>query len=255
MIHEAFVEEVLLTYKKTNNGTKYDTMVNEIKSQIISKQYSNLPNTLPKIKISVSYDMGWSKRGCGKVYNSLSGHAFIIGCRSGKALRCGVLQKQCSTCNSYRKRDLPIPNHPCNINHDGSSGSMETLLCKDLIEEICEETIGRVMVGQVVSDDDSTLRSVCSSHSKGGKLYDGVDEPEFLADPAHRTKVMAKPIFALVKKTRKQDEVKKVDALRLKKYISCYINQYWNGDFDYFVSNAMAPVEHLFDNHAFCDNS
>ena len=84
---------------------------------------------------------------------------------------------------------------------------METLLCKDLIEEICEETIGRVMVGQVVSDDDSTLRSVCSSHSKGGKLHEGVDEPDFLADPAHHTKVMVKPVFALVKKTRKQDEV------------------------------------------------
>ena len=66
---------------------------------------------------------------------------------------------------------------------------------------------------------------------------------------------MVKPVFGLVKKTRKQDEVKRVDALRLKKYVSCYINQYRNGDFDYFVSNAMTPVEHLFDNHAFCDKS
>ena len=132
---------------------------------------------------------------------------------------------------------------------------MEALLCKELLEDICHETIGRVMVGQIVSDDDTTLRSVCSSSSNGGKLSDEVEEPDFLADPAHRTKVMVKPVFALVKKTRKQDEVKKVDALRLKKYISCYINQYRNGDFNYFVKNAMAPVEHLFDNHEFCDKS
>ena len=165
--------------------------------------------------------MGWSKRGYGKVYNSLSDHAFVIGCRSGKVLRCGVLQKQCSTCNSYRKRDLPVPDHPCNINHDRSSGSMEALLCKDLIEEITTETIGRVMVGQVVSDDDSTLRSVCSSHLKGGKKND-VEEPELLTDPVDRTTVMVKPVFGLVKKTRKQDEVKKLTRCVSKIYILLY---------------------------------
>jgi len=28
---------------------------------------------------TVSYDMGWSKRSTGKVYDSLSGHGFLIG--------------------------------------------------------------------------------------------------------------------------------------------------------------------------------
>ena len=60
-------------------------------TRCLLKQYTNLPNALPKIPISVSYDMGWSKRRCGKVYNSLSGHAFVIGCRTGKVLRSGVL--------------------------------------------------------------------------------------------------------------------------------------------------------------------
>ena len=145
-----------------------------------------------------------------KDYNSLSGHAFVIGCRTGKVLRCGVLQKQCSTCNSYRKRDLPIPDHEYNINDDGSSGRMEALLCKELIEDISTQIIGRVLVGQVVSGDDSILRSVCASRTKGGKLGDKVDEPEFLADPAHRTKATVKPVFGLVKRKKKQDEVKKL---------------------------------------------
>ena len=78
------------------------------------------------------------------------------------------------------------------------------------------------MVGQVVSDDDSTLRSVCSSYAKGGKLRDGVEEPEFLTDPAHRTKVMVKPVFGLVKKPKKQDEVKKLTRCVLKIYQLLY---------------------------------
>ena len=65
-------------------------------------------------------------------------------------------------------------------------------------------------MSQVVSDDDSTLRSVCASRTKGGKLGDKVDEPEFLADPAHRTKATVKPVFGLVKRKKKQDEVKKL---------------------------------------------
>ena len=51
MIHDPFVEEVPLTYKENSCATLYDSMLNDIKQQISSKQYSNLPHTLPKIKI------------------------------------------------------------------------------------------------------------------------------------------------------------------------------------------------------------
>ena len=106
-----------------------------------------------------------------------------------------------------------------------------------------------------MTDDDSTLRDHCSSAENGGKLRPGMGQPKFLADPTHRTKVMSRPIFNLVQGTKNPDEIKMIDALRLKKYISCYILQNRNGDFDKFVANAKAPVEHLFDNHEFCDES
>jgi len=38
------------------------------------------------ISIIVSYDMGWSKRGNGRSYDSLNGYATIIGFLSGKIL-------------------------------------------------------------------------------------------------------------------------------------------------------------------------
>ena len=43
--------------------------------------------------------------------------------------------------------------------------------------------------------------------------------------------------------------MKQIDTLKLIKYITCYIAQYRQGDFDYFVKNALAPLEHLFDPH------
>ena len=78
---------------------------------------------------------------------------------------------------------------------------------------------------------------------------------EVFADPSHRTKVMAKPIFNMVSSTKNLDEIKMIDVLRFKKYISYYIIHNRNGDFSKFVSNAKAPVEHLFDNREFCDES
>ena len=35
-----------------------------------------------KVKLTVTYDMGWQNRSSGRIYDSSSGHAFIIGGRS-----------------------------------------------------------------------------------------------------------------------------------------------------------------------------
>ena len=115
-----------------------------------------------------------------------------------------------------KKRDLPIPDHECNSNHSGISGSMEALLYRHMLEALYDTTASKIYVGDIVSDNDSTLRKHCSSVSKGGKLKEEVCEPKFLADPSHRTKVTVKPVFNLVTKTKKLDEVKMIDALRLK---------------------------------------
>ena len=41
--------------------------------------------------------------------------------------------------------------------------------------------------------------------------------------------------------------------MRIKKHTSCYIMQNREGEFKKFVKNALAPLEHVFNNHAFCD--
>ena len=59
----------------------------------------------------------------------------------------------------------------------------------------------------------------------------------------------------MVSITKNPDEIKNIEALRLKKYTGCYISKNRTGDFEQFVRNAKAPIEHLFGNHQFCDKS
>ena len=74
---------------------------------------------------------------------------------------------------------------------------METELALGLATELHSLSRGRVFLHTIVSDDDSTMRSLLK-HKKvdlKGKLPEDIPEPIFLADPSHRVKVMAKPFF------------------------------------------------------------
>ena len=102
------------------------------------------------------------------------------------------------------------------MNHDGSSESMESLLGLQLVQSIANEWKGRVHIAEVISNDDSKLRSKLQHISNGGLLSEDTPEPAFICDPGHRTKVMAKKIFAMVKNNKDIKSVKKIDALRLK---------------------------------------
>ena len=108
-----------------------------------------------------------------------------------------VKSKKCTKCASaINKKRQPKP-HFCTVNHEGSSGAMEAELALDLVTEMHTVSQGRVFIHTIVSDDDSTMRSLLK-HKKinsKGKLPEAIPEPIFMADPSHRVKVMAKPFF------------------------------------------------------------
>ena len=177
-----------------------------------------IPERIKKLPIVASYDMGWNKRSTGRVYDSLSGHAFLIGCRSGCVISFGVCAKKCAKCGRAKRFGIDPPEHDCTINHEGSSGSMEAKLALRLTEEIYRKKNGRVYLQKIVSDDDSTMRSLLR-HQKNndkGKLPIDIPEPLFLADPGHRIKVMSKPFFKMVTTTKDPSTCKMIDALRIK---------------------------------------
>ena len=129
------------------------------------------------------------------MYDSLSGHGFLIGCRSGKVVEFGVLKKKCFTCEKHNTTQQNIPEHRCNVNHVGSSGSMESTLALRIVEGLHKSTKKKAYVQKLVTDDDSTMRSNLCHNDKKAKLNVSVPEPAFLADPGHRVKVMVKGIF------------------------------------------------------------
>lgn len=71
---------------------------------------------IKKIGISVSYDMGWQKHSTRKVFDSISGHAFMIGCRTGKIINYDVRQTNCKKCVVQNKNGTSPSSHECIVN-------------------------------------------------------------------------------------------------------------------------------------------
>ena len=166
------------------------------------------------------------------------------------------VQKKCVKCGRAKRLGIDPPEHDCTINHEGSSGSMEAKLALRLTEEIYRKKNGRVYLQKIVSDDDSTMRSLLR-HQKNndkGKLPIDIPEPLFLADPGHRIKVMSKPFFKMVTTTKDPSTCKMIDDLSIKKYLGCFIYKNRTLPLCEFVNKARAPVEHLFNNHEWCDS-
>ena len=89
-----------------------------------------------------------------------------------------------------------IPPNKCNVNHTGSSGSMECVLTLTLTETMYKETQQKACIGEIDIDDDTTMRSNIKHTGDKAKLPSEIPEPRFLADPIHRIKVMLRKIFA-----------------------------------------------------------
>ena len=76
---------------------------------LLNAYSGSIPSNIKRIKIVASYDMGWNKRSTGRVYDSIYGHSFLIGCRSGKVISFGVRAKKCAKCSWYNKIGVTPP--------------------------------------------------------------------------------------------------------------------------------------------------
>ncbi|XP_044005466.1 uncharacterized protein LOC122850373 [Aphidius gifuensis] len=81
------------------------------------------------INIIVSYDMGWSKRGNCRSYDSLNGYGSIIGFSSKKILDFATRNRKCKKCDNGYSTD----SHDCRKNHYGSAKSMEASIASQLV--------------------------------------------------------------------------------------------------------------------------
>jgi len=141
----ALKEEIEATHKSNDEELDFDSLLEYLSDA--AKEIA---------KITVSYDMGWQKRGTGLAYNSLSGFGSVVGLYTQKVLNFGLRQKDCRICVMNERKGAIIPQHDCVRNWTGSSKAMEADLASELILEIdgkeCE-------VSTLIMDEDSTTIS------------------------------------------------------------------------------------------------
>ena len=147
----------------------------------------NFDKTLGNIvNIIVSYDMGWSRRGSGRSYDSLNGYGAIIGFLSGKFLDFRTRNRKCRLCDKGHN-----PNdHDCRKNHQGSSKSMEAAVGAELVNNSKILQDAGVSVRVLIADEDSsTIASVREGSEKRiFKLADNNHLKKHVQDDLHDIK-------------------------------------------------------------------
>lgn len=103
------------------------------------------------VKVGVSYDMGWRKRG--KKYDSSSGVGAAIGLKTGKVLNYATRNTMCRVCQQAEHDTTQVRPHDCRKNHQGSSKSMEA---NAAVQVFTEATSKGVTYSTYVGDDDSS---------------------------------------------------------------------------------------------------
>jgi hypothetical protein len=236
-------------------------------------------------KVHGSYDMAWQQKGSGHQYNSASGHGTIVGRRTRKVIALVIKCKTCIACTTWAKKhpDIPILEHLCYKNHDGSSGSMEAAGIVELVEELFDKF--QVVTEILCCDDDSSLRADCSwsnedylknnntdelpmvekkvGKNKGklqlrpnkGKLAGHVPEPTFVADPNHRRKTLTGELIKLdTAKVSLKLTMTRMDSMRLGKNFGYMARGLRNRPQCEWIPAANAVLEHHFDVHDQCNS-
>ena len=125
-----------------------DVSIKEKNAAILTGAEPDENNLIP---ISVSYDMGWRKRGKG--FNSNTGQGAVMGLDTGKVIDYTTKTKTCRICEYAARNHLQSRIHDCRKNHTGSSKSMEPLSAVQLFQKA---TKLNMKYSRYTGDDDST---------------------------------------------------------------------------------------------------
>jgi hypothetical protein len=217
ILHDNLEEEVCLTLQEGSTlvsatGNNDFHLWQEAIKGLVCLETRKYPS------LSVSFDMAWQQRSSGNRYASPSGHALLVGRLTRKPIALCIKSKRCNFCFAWMKNtktaELPMADHDCLKNHDGSSGSMEPISCLEMVTFLYDNKFCKV--ARICCDDDASTRSllkwsnadhmknnnsterpmapITKGKNKGkmherpdkGKLRADIPEPLFVADPNHR---------------------------------------------------------------------
>lgn len=233
--------------------------------------------------IKASFDTGWNQR-C-KLFNSPSSHSFLVGSQTRSASAGKLFSELCAKCSTHNRnpdnKDVPVPEHCCLRNFEGSSGSMEPQACVDVVIRPHEKF--QVNVSLICMDDDSSTRAALQWNNATYKINNNTDvlpqvlitrgknigkeqdrpdkgslpghtpEPACTADPNHRRKTLTGDLLTFNKKLiADKFTMTKMDVQRLGKNCGCMLRGLRTVQEKDFERAARACLEHHFDNHEDC---
>lgn len=187
------------------------------------------------IHVIVSYDMGWSKRGNGRSYDSLNGYGTIIGFLSGKILDYAERIRKCKFCDTGKAK----ADHDCRKNFEGSAKAMEADAGAELVNKSNILKEANVAVRVLIGDEDScTIAAVRRGNPK---------EVFKLSDRNHLKKNFSKSLYKLTN----FKEMKKETIAHLKKCFGYALAQN-AGDGNNLATTLRSIPDHIFNRHENC---
>ena len=230
-------------------------------------------------KISISCDMGWQKRSSGRSYSSTSGYEFLIGMKTKKPIAVLIRSKFCRICSFAKSKNQIVRQHTCTVNHEGSSGSMESAALVEMTHELHYSKLCHLQY--IVTDDDSTMKArlkwsnadyerhygeepkvmIEEGKKKGqyrirkdnGQLDYPIPEPKFVADPAHRIKTFRNHLYTF--KGLPAEEkfgFNDADLTRIVRNFAYFVRKLPQTSRDEWVDASKAVIDHHFDEHSCC---
>ncbi|XP_063438315.1 uncharacterized protein LOC134719240 [Mytilus trossulus] len=141
-----------------------------------------------ELELEVSFDAGWQKRGSGFNYNSLTGHASMIGKQTGKVTCYDIRSKSCKFCEHHEGKKDTVPSHDCCRNWYGSSKSMEPDMAVSMAHKMNDN---ECPIDVIHADNDSTTMLKLKLDFENLKKKD---------DQNHTTKGITKSLIELSKR-------------------------------------------------------
>ena len=263
-----FMEVELLTMGE--DGGDFDEVAFNSWKEAINNDDVDMANAiLPEIVVAA--DMGWQKRSSGRLYNSNTGHAVLVGKETRLPVAFSLKSKICTKC------DFGAHHNVCFKNHYGSSKAMEPAAILEMTVHLFDKH--NVVVRSIISDDDSSIKAklrysnedyfakhgeyptvvnpatgaVSRRPNKGALPLRMPRQPTFLADPNHRKKTLKNELYKLKgKKVNERLTITTCDIIRIGKNFAYMCRTLCYKEPEDYLDCGKAVLEHHFDNHEYC---
>ncbi|XP_061186837.1 uncharacterized protein LOC133194959 [Saccostrea echinata] len=190
-------------------------------------------------ELMVSFDGGWQKRGSGRSFSSLSGHAAMIGRETGRIVHFATHNGYCKICHSAEKTGKTPSTHDCRKNWTGSSKAMEPDMCIEMLKDLGEKD---VQVGTIIMDNDTTTIARARTEVNSALKKQ--------SDKNHTLKQFTNKLYDL-KKCKNYKELNPKTISHLSKCFRYCVSQNQH-DLDGMRKNMEAISRHVFGDHSLC---